>query len=121
MDFSGLGDQVGHIVQPCGESLAEELGGGQGSLGKEGAVVGLVLEGDGLVGGADDDLMLTHDVAHADGVDTDLLGGALAVAAPSRDHGGLGAHLTEGVGDGQSGAAGGVQLAVVVTCPKDVP
>ena len=76
--------------------------------------MGLVLEGNGLVGGADDDLMLPHDIAHTDGVDADLIGGALPRSASTRDHGGVGSDLAQSVGDGQGGAAGGIQLAVVV-------
>lgn len=39
---SGL-NQIGHVIQPRALTLAKELGGGQGSLGEEGAVVSLVL------------------------------------------------------------------------------
>ena len=104
-------DEIRHAIQPRGLPLTEKFGGGQSTLREQGAVVGLVLEGNGLVGGADDDLMLTHDVAHADGVDADLVGGTLAEAVSAVVNGGVGAHLAKGVGNGQSRAAGRVQLA----------
>ena len=58
--------------------------------------------------------MLAYDVAHADGVDADLGGGALTEAVAPITDGGIGSDLTQRVGDGQGGAAGGVQLAVMV-------
>ena len=36
-------NQIGHVIQPRALSLAKELSGGQCSLGKQGAVVSLVL------------------------------------------------------------------------------
>ena len=65
----------------AGRLSHHKVGRRQGALGEEGSVVGLVLEGDGLVVGGKDHLVLPHHVAHAQGVDADLVGLALVLAA----------------------------------------
>ena len=76
--------------------------------------MGLVLEGDGLAVGAEDHLVLSHHVAHADGVDADLVGLALVLPGPAEDVLGLRPLGLHRVGQHQGGAAGGVGLPVVV-------
>ena len=49
----------------------------QRSLGKQRPVMGLVLQGDGLVVGGKDHFMLADHIAHSQGVDADLVGLAL--------------------------------------------
>ena len=76
--------------------------------------MGLVLQGDGLVVGGEDDFMLPHHVAHAQGVDADLVGLALVLAGAAEDVFRVRPLLLHGVGQKEGGAAGGVGLAVVV-------
>ena len=57
----------------------QERGGGQRALGKEGAVLCLMLEGQNLGAGIDDDLLNANCIAHAQGVNANLLPGALTI------------------------------------------
>ena len=74
----------------------------------------LVLQGNCLIFGADDYLVLTYYIAHTDCVNTDFLGGALSLPCSAAVGICLGANRADFVRKHKSCAAGGIKLSVMV-------
>ena len=101
-----------HIVKSLG--LAHhKFRGGHGTFCQKPPVVGLVAQGQGLVGGADMHFVDAYHSTHPQGRNADLVLGALALAGPAAVLGGLGPHLPDGIKQHMGGAAGGIHLAGV--------
>ena len=102
-----------HGVQTRGLAF-QELHGSQRTVGKEAAVFCLMLQGDGLSTSGDNDLMGTHFITQAQGVNADLLSGTLAVFMAANQQNGIGECFLNAVSQQQRSAAGDIQLLVVV-------
>ena len=106
-------DERLHIVHSR-LAINEECRRGECALGEKCAGVRLVLEGDGLIGGADHNLMLADDIAHSDGVNADLLACSLALTASAAVERRLGTNVAESIGKHKCRSARSIDLAVVV-------
>ena len=106
-------NNITHGVQ-TGRFALQECRSGQCAVCKEAAVFCLMLQGDGLSAGGDDDLMGTHFVAQAQRVDADFLGGTLAILMAANQQNAVFTDFLDLVCQQQRGTAGNIQLLIVV-------
>ena len=113
MNSSFIIQQIIHIIHPCRFS-DEERRRLQAAFRENAPAECLMLQGDPLILGTDHHLMNSHNVAHADSMNADLVLRPFSLSGPAAVGGRLRAHFLHGIEKGECCSAGSVQFPVMM-------